>query len=102
VDAAGKLEGEITGAIAEGIGAAIGGPGVEKYKIEEAAKEYNIPLHAIAIKQGIEDVIAPLVEELMDSTTNAIESIHRIVREYTDEGDYILVAGIGNTVGVAQ
>ena len=44
VDAAGKLEGEDVGEIAEGVGAAIGGPGVEKYKIERAAIENNIPL----------------------------------------------------------
>src|SRR5918911_5302661 len=35
VDAALKLEGEKTGAVAEGIGAAIGGIGVEKYQIED-------------------------------------------------------------------
>jgi hypothetical protein len=102
VDAAGKLEGEPTGAIAEGIGAAIGGPGVEKYKIEEISKKYDVPLYAIAIKQGIENVIAPLVEELMDATDNAIESIQRLIREYTKEGDRIIIAGIGNTVGVGQ
>ncbi|HLI46059.1 MAG TPA: DUF1512 family protein, partial [Geobacterales bacterium] len=37
IDAASKLEGEETGSIAQGIGAAIGDPGPEKYKIEEAA-----------------------------------------------------------------
>jgi hypothetical protein len=102
VDAAGKLEGEAVGAIAEGIGAAIGGPGVEKYKIEEAAKSHDVPLYAIAIKEGVEHVISPLVEPLMDATDRAIESIHRIIQEYSREGDYILVAGIGNTVGVGQ
>lgn len=102
VDAAGKLEGETVGAIAEGIGAAIGGPGVEKYKIEEAARAHDVPLYAIAIKEGIEHVVAPLVEPLMDSTDKAIESIDRIINEYSVEGDVILVAGIGNTVGVAQ
>ena len=33
IDAALKLEGEDTGEVAEGIGAAIGGPGIERYKI---------------------------------------------------------------------
>ncbi|MFP3950939.1 MAG: DUF1512 family protein [Candidatus Bathyarchaeia archaeon] len=102
VDAAGKLEGEATGAIAEGIGAAIGGAGVEKYKIEEVANEYKVPLYAVAIKQGIEHVISPIVEDLIDATDKAIESVHRLIHEYSDEGDIILVAGIGNTVGVAQ
>jgi hypothetical protein len=102
VDAAGKLEGESVGAIAEGIGAAIGGPGVEKYKIEEAAQAHDVPLYAIAIKEGIEHVVAPLVEPLMDATDKAIDSVNRIINEYSEEGDTILVAGIGNTVGVAQ
>ncbi len=102
IDAAGKLEGEPVGEIAEGFGAAIGGVGVEKYKIEEAVKARNIPMYAIAIKQDISHVIAPLVEELYKATDKALESVKRIVTERTQEGDYILVAGIGNTMGIAQ
>ena len=102
IDAAGKLEGEPVGEIAEGFGAAIGGVGVEKYKIEEAVKARNIPMYAIAIKQDISHVIAPLVEELYKATDTALESVKRIVTERTQEGDYVLVAGIGNTMGIAQ
>ncbi|MEM4414101.1 MAG: DUF1512 domain-containing protein, partial [Candidatus Caldarchaeum sp.] len=43
IDAALKLEGEESGKVAEGVGVAIGGPGVDKYKIEELAKSRNIP-----------------------------------------------------------
>jgi len=102
IDAAGKLEGEPVGEIAEGFGAAIGGVGVEKYKIEEAVKARNIPMYAIAIKQDISHVIAPLVEELYKATDKARESVKRIVPERTQEGDYVLGAGIGNTMGIAQ
>ena len=102
IDAAGKLEGEPVGEIAEGFGAAIGGVGVEKYKIEEAVKARDIPMYAIAIKQDISHVIAPLVEELYKATDTALESVKRIVTERTQEGDYVLVAGIGNTMGIAQ
>ncbi|MCJ7732494.1 DUF1512 domain-containing protein [Candidatus Bathyarchaeota archaeon] len=102
VDAAGKLEGEEVGEIAEGVGAAIGGPGVEKYKMEAAAISNNIPLFAVAIKQGMEHVVAPLVEELMDATDKAVSSVKGLILDYSDEGDTIIVAGIGNTVGVAQ
>jgi len=102
VDAAGKLEGEEVGEIAEGVGAAIGGIGVEKYKIEEAASRHNVPMYAVAIKQGIEHVVAPLVEELMDATDKAVESVKSLILDYSNEGDTIIVAGIGNTVGVAQ
>jgi hypothetical protein len=102
VDAAGKLEGEGVGEIAEGVGAAIGGPGVEKYKIEMAATEYDVPMFAVAIKQGMEHVVAPLVEELMDATDKAVSSVKGLILEYSEEGDTVVVAGIGNTVGVAQ
>ncbi len=102
VDAAGKLEGEQVGDIAEGVGAAIGGPGVEKYKIEQAATEHNIPMYAVAIKQGIEHVVAPLVEPLFEATDKAVSSVKGLILDYSKEGDTVVVAGIGNTVGVAQ
>jgi len=102
VDAAGKLEGENVGEIAEGVGVAIGGVGVEKYKIEEVAIAHNIPLYAVAIKQGMEHVVAPLVEELMEATDKAVSSVKGLILDYSEEGDTVIVAGIGNTVGVAQ
>jgi hypothetical protein len=102
VDAAGKLEGEEVGEIAEGVGAAIGGPGVEKYKIEETANKHQVPLYAVAIKQGIEHVVAPLVEPLFTATDKAVSSVKDLILDYSEEGDTILVAGIGNTVGVGQ
>jgi len=102
VDAAGKLEGEDVGEIAEGVGAAIGGPGVEKYKMEKAAIDNDVPLYAVAIKQGMEHVVAPLVEELMEATDKAVSSVKGLILDYSDEGDTIIVAGIGNTVGVGQ
>ncbi|UCH57672.1 MAG: DUF1512 domain-containing protein [Candidatus Bathyarchaeota archaeon] len=102
VDAAGKLEGEPTGAIAEGIGAAIGGAGVEKYKIEEAVKAQSIPTYAVAIKLDITHVVAPMVEDLFTATDRAVEAIKRMIEEKTEEGDVVLVAGIGNTIGIGQ
>jgi len=102
VDAAGKLEGEETGGVAEGVGAAIGGIGVEKYKIEEAVKAHNIPLYAVAIKQDISHVVAPMVEELFKATDRAVEVVKNLVEEKTKEGDVVIVAGIGNTVGIGQ
>ena len=102
IDAAGKLEGEPVGAIAEGIGAAIGGVGVQKYKIEEAAKANDVPLYAVAIKEDITNVVAPMEEALFEASEKAVEVLRRIVEERTEEGDVVIVAGIGNTVGIAQ
>src|SRR5271157_5358882 len=53
VDAALKLEGENTGEIAEGVGAAIGGIGVEKYRIEAVAVKSNVPMYAVVVKQSL-------------------------------------------------
>jgi hypothetical protein len=102
IDAAGKLEGEETGSVSDGVGAAIGGIGVEKYKIEEAVNAHDIPLYAVAIKEDISHVVAPMVEELFKATDKAVEVVKRLVDEKTKEGDVVLVAGIGNTVGVGQ
>ncbi|MFB6076982.1 MAG: DUF1512 family protein, partial [Candidatus Nanohaloarchaea archaeon] len=44
VDAGMRYEGEETGKIVDGTGVMMGGPGVEKYKIEEIAADHDIPL----------------------------------------------------------
>jgi len=102
VDAAQKLEGEEPGDVAEGIGVAIGGPEVEKYKVEEIATKYRVPLHAVLIKEDIGDVVSVMRKEIVDGANNAIERIRRLVQEKTKEGDTIIIAGIGNTMGVGQ
>jgi len=102
IDAAGKLEGEPTGAIAEGVGAAIGGAGVQKFMIEEAAKAHDVPLYAVAIKEDISHVVAPMEEVLFDAADKALETVRRLIEEWTEEDDVVVIAGIGNTVGIAQ
>lgn len=102
VDAAVKFEGEATGEISEGIGAAIGGIGTEKYKIEEEVTKYKIPLYAIIIKQSIQEAITPMKKEIFESAEKVLERIKKLILERTKEGDTIIVAGIGNTVGIGQ
>lgn len=102
IDAAIKLEGEKTGEIAEGVGAAIGGFGVEKYKIEEIATKYHIPLDAIAIKEAVEEAILPIKREIADTAMDVVERIKQIILDKTKVGDKIIIAGIGNTVGIGQ
>ena len=102
IDAAGKLEGEPVGGIAEGVGAAIGGIGVEKYKIEQVANDNDIPIYAVAIKQDMTHVIAPMVEELYKAIDKAVEVVKRIIMEKSEPGDILIIAGIGNTMGVSQ
>jgi len=99
IDAALKLEGEKTGTVSEGIGAAIGGIGVEKFKIEEIATKYSTPIYAIIIKQSIAEAISTMKKEIADSTLEVIRRIDRLLDKELDEGE-VIVAGIGNTIGV--
>jgi hypothetical protein len=102
IDAALKLEGEKTGEIAEGVGAAIGGIGVEKFQIEEVATHYKIPLYAILVKQSILEAITVMRKEIAEASDKVSQVLTRVIEEKTKEGDDVLVAGIGNTLGVAQ
>ncbi|RLG51776.1 MAG: DUF1512 domain-containing protein [Thermoproteota archaeon] len=102
VDAAVKLEGERTGEVAEGIGAAIGDPGPEKYKIETVATEYGIPLVAIVVKEDITEAITAMPREVAEAADRVVERILDIIKKKTSEGDVVIIAGIGNTIGISQ
>ncbi len=102
VDAALKLEGEATGEIAEGIGAAIGGVGVEKFRIEAAAVNKGIPMYAVVVKQSLIDAISVMKKEIAEASDKVVTVIQRIIEEKTKEGDTILIVGVGNTLGVGQ
>jgi hypothetical protein len=102
IDAGLKLEGEALGEIAEGIGAAIGGPGVDQYKIEEAVVKEKIPLYAVIIKEDIGDAVSMMRKEISDAVDKAIERVKDVVKERTKEGDLIIIVGVGNTIGVGQ
>ncbi len=100
IDAALKLEGEKTGSVAEGVGAAIGGIGVEKFKIEEVVTKFEVPLYAIIIKMSLAEAISIIKKEIAETYEDVIKRIERVIEEETGEGDKIILAGIGNTVGV--
>ena len=102
IDAALKLEGEKTGEIAEGVGAAIGGIGVEKFQIEEVATRAKAPLYAILVKQSILEAITVMRKEIAEAADKVAQVLNRVIEEKTKEGDEVVVAGIGNTLGVAQ
>lgn len=102
VDAGLKLEGEKSGEVFEGIGAAIGGPGVDKYQIEEVITKYKIPANAIIIKESTVEAISTMKKPITVGVDDAVQRIKRLIKEKTKEGDVIVVAGIGNTIGVAQ
>lgn len=101
VDAGVKLEGEDSGYVVEGVGAAIGGVGVEKFKIEELATKYEIPVYAMIVRQSLKEVLSPMTDSMIDSVDEVIKRLGRVIRERTKEGDTILVVGVGNTIGIA-
>src|SRR5512137_2034845 len=81
IDAGLKLEGESVGEVAEGIGAAIGGPGVDQYKIEAKLTKYNIPNYAVIVKEDIGDAVSPMRKEINDAVDKAIDRVRDVVRE---------------------
>lgn len=102
IDAQLKLEGEKPGEVVEGVGAAIGGPGIEQYKIEDSILKYKIPINAVAIKEDIGDAVSPMRKEIFDATEVAVGLVKRAIKEKTKEGDTVIIAGIGNSIGVGQ
>jgi len=102
IDAALKLEGEKTGDIAEGVGAAIGGIGVDRFKIEEVATKFNIPLYAIVIKQSIVEAISTMRREIAEAAEKVRKLVDKIILDKTGEKTNIIVVGVGNTLGIGQ
>lgn len=102
IDAGLKLEGEEVGEVAEGIGAAIGGPGVDQFKIEESILKYRIPINAVVIKEDIGDAVSPMRKEISEAVNKAIERVKNVVLERTKEGDNVMIVGVGNTIGIGQ
>ncbi|GBC68431.1 hypothetical protein HRbin01_00113 [archaeon HR01] len=100
IDAGLKLEGEESGKVVEGVGVAIGGPGVDKYKIEEVAKQRNIPLYAFVIFESIQEAITPMRESIAKAADVVLQKVRKLLTEKVEEGGVVVVAGIGNTVGV--
>jgi len=100
IDAGLKLEGEESGKVVEGVGVAIGGTGVDKYKIEEIARAKGIPLYAIVIYESITEAITPMREAIAKSVDKIIEKVKQVITEKIEEGATVIVAGIGNSVGI--
>jgi hypothetical protein len=102
IDAGLKLEGEAVGEVAEGIGAAIGGPGVDQFKIEENVTKYKIPLYAVIVKEDIGDAVSPMRREINDAVDKVLDRVKDVVKERTKEGDTVIIVGVGNSIGVGQ
>ena len=102
IDAALKLEGEDTGDVAQGFGAAIGGIGTDRFKIEEIATKHDIPIFAIVVRQSVKDAITLMKKEISDQTENVRKQVYEMITDNSNPNETVLVIGVGNTLGVAQ
>ena len=102
IDAALKLEGEDTGSTAQGFGAAIGGIGTDRFKIEEVAAKYDIPIFAIVVRQSVKDAVTLMKKEISDQTENVSNQVYEMITDNSNPNQTVLVIGVGNTLGVAQ
>jgi hypothetical protein len=100
IDAGLKLEGEKTGSIAPGVGAAIGGIGIEKYFIEESSTKKKIPIDAFVCKESLENAITTMSRSITSSVPNIVDRIKDTIRSRTEKGSKVIIAGIGNTIGI--
>jgi hypothetical protein len=75
---------------------------VDQFKVEEELLKYKIPINAIVIKEDVGDAVSPMRKEVVDAVDVAIERTKRLILEKTKEGDTLIVAGIGNTIGIGQ
>ena len=102
IDAALKFEGEDSGTVAQGFGAAIGGVGTDRFKIEEVATKLNIPVFSIVIKQSVNDAITLMKKEIAAQAENVKSQVQEMITDNTKSGQTALVIGVGNTLGVSQ
>jgi hypothetical protein len=100
VDAALKLEGEDTGSLAEGVGAAIGGPGMDRFRIEESAATNEVQMLAFVAKMSEKEAITEIPQAVKVKVSSMVERIRSLISGLP-EGASVIVAGIGNTMGVA-
>ena len=100
IDAALKLEGEDLGRVSEGTGAAIGDPGPEKHAIEDAATQNEIAIEAIVVKENEAAAVGVMDKRILDSVPEVIDRIKTAIKKRTKPGDKIILAGIGNTIGI--
>jgi len=102
IDAALKLEGEDSGSVAQGFGAAIGGIGTDRFKIEAIATKYDIPIFAIVVRQSVKEAITLMTKEISDQAENVKSQVYEMITDYSNPNQTVLVIGVGNTLGVAQ
>lgn len=99
VDAAVKLEGEKTGTIAEGVGVVIGGPGVDKWMIEESLVKCDMETDAVIVKMSPEEAISHMNGDLLQASKKALCVVRDAIYR-SKIGSKVMVVGVGNSSGL--
>ncbi|MFB6265983.1 MAG: DUF1512 family protein, partial [Candidatus Nanohaloarchaea archaeon] len=99
VDAGMRFEGEETGKVVDGAGVLMGGPGVEKFKIEEIATEHDVPLEGFIVKQSGSQASRPMHSKIYQAVPDVVEKVEA---EIGDSEEPVLLVGVGNTSGVGN
>lgn len=99
IDAALKMEGEKTGSVAEGIGVVIGGPGVDKWTIEEEMIKQDLQVDAVIMKMSPEEAISPMNKKILNSCNKAFKVVCESILR-SPKGSTTLVVGVGNSNGL--
>ena len=102
IDAALKMEGEDSASIARGFGAAIGGIGTERFSIEAIATSKKIPVFSIVVKQSVSEAITLMTKEIADTADDVSAQVYEMIQENTQQGQSVVIIGVGNTAGVPQ
>jgi len=74
------LKAELNGALADGMGAAIGGTGTEGYDIEGSAAESNTAREQVVVEMSSREAISPLTTELWVAHDHACQSVRRTIK----------------------
>ena len=85
-----------------GLGAAIGGIGIDRFQIEVIATNNNIPVFSIVVKQSVKEAITLMTKEIADQADDVRSQVYEMIQENTKQGQSILIIGVGNTAGVSQ
>ena len=74
----------------------------ERFQIEAIATSRDIPIFSIVVKQSVKEAITLMTKEIADTADDVRSQVYEMIRENTNEGQSIVVIGVGNTSGVPQ
>jgi hypothetical protein len=75
----------------------MGGPGVEKTKIEDVATEHDVPLEGVVIKQSAPEASKAMKKEIYEAHDEAEDKARELASEFDGP---VAIVGVGNTVGI--